>query len=396
MEQRKLKLNSWLKTFAVLFVVTAILVTACKKKGDDDDTPPPAPTPTKTIPKDSDAGTPPNITLNNLATAIPAASFTSSNNIAKMVITGIKDPVTGNFINLQGTGTGANQTCWLQLDGTNKGILVTKGSARLKSLAVDIAFIVDNSGSMGQEADSVAYQIVSWINYLQTNRPDLSLNVASVGFSVSGDINGALNFTTVQNLSSYLTTRVGYYGQPVTGTYRTEGFAGPDSATLATNAYNFQGQVYDENAIVGLKYGNQFLNWRAGANRVYIVFTDEPTQPNNDTNFCTENFKNTWGNNGTVHVVFSEDTTYMTSYWQPMQNERPWLLATYSGGTSLFVNSSASNLNLNQLPLTGALIETVTIEFSIPTTSKATHDVKLFIKNGTTSDGAREYKGVTF
>ncbi len=58
---------------------------------------------------------------------------------------------------------------------------------------------------MGEEADSVAESIVEFANYLQASGLDVKFSV--VGFSVSGEINGGINFTNAQALSTYLTVK---------------------------------------------------------------------------------------------------------------------------------------------------------------------------------------------
>lgn len=403
MKQGKFEINNWVKVFTVLLVAAAILVTACKKKDDDDDpapTPTPTPTPAASIPSDDQAGEPPIISDNTLTNIIPNATFNIASydqNRVQMVMGGIKDPKTNQYITLKGTGD-ANQTCWLQLDGTNKGILVTKGSARVRSLSADIVFTVDNSGSMYEEADSIASQITSFANYLSTV---LSIKVAAVGYD--GEVNGAINLTSAANLSNYLNNR-NYYGYPVTGTSRTVGFFGTDSAYLDGKAMNFHQNVWGENGTVGILYADSFFTWTTGAQRVYINFTDEGIQPNGNALFCLNGFKNYWTSaKGTVHSVYSISDYYWTNnvpdttrevnngYDWGTEYERPWKLSEYTGGTIQFIHSTCNDLDLRNLPVTGSLAETVMIEFMKPSGNAANRNIKLFIKNSSGSDGAKEF-----
>lgn len=398
----------WLNVTVILLVVFAILVTACKKKDDDDDVVPPPPPAQTSIPPDANATPPPTLTDNTLNNIIPNASFAASSgdaNRIQMVMGGIKDPKTNQYIALSGTGT-TNQTCWLQLDGTNKGILVTKGSARIKTLSADIVFTVDNSGSMGEEADSIAKQITSFANYLATV---LNVKVGCVGYD--GSVNGAVNLTSATTLNNYLNRTS--YGYPIYGTSRTMGFYGKnivggvtDSARLEGASYNFNGTVWGENGIVGIEFADTMFNWTTGAQRVYINFTDEGIQPNGNTRFCLNGFKNYWTTaKGTVHSVFSIDEAYWANNvpdtsmehnnytpWNASY-ERPWKLSEYTGGTVQFIHSNCNDLNLRNLPVTGSLAETVMIEFLKPAGAAANRKVKLFIKNNASnsSDGAKEF-----
>ena len=227
-----------------------------------------------------------------------------------------------------------NSNIFVEEDGIVQGLKVTKVSTG-NVLTADIVFLVDNSGSMGQEADSVAASIVAFASFLQAS--GLNVKFAVVGYSY-GYVNGGINFTSSAAISTYLNRSY--------GTYRTEGYSGPDSAALETRAYSF-GTATAENGIVAALFADSVYAWRTGAQRVFINFTDEPTQSNGLT------FTNAVGcgllsGKATVHTVFSEDTTYY--YWNEY-NERPWDISTCTGGTIKFINSNAEGLNLKDLPV---------------------------------------------
>lgn len=369
------------------------LATSCKKDDDDDDDDDNKKT-ENPIPSDSEAGVPPTIDNNTLEQSIPNPSFSTHPSDASRIVmqmTGVKDPVTDQYIAMAGTGD-PNQTCWVQVDGTNKGILVTKGSAREKALLADIVFTVDNSGSMDAEADSIALQITQWVNYLQSQGLDLQVGV--VGYD--SYVTGALNLTGSTQLYSYLNNRT-YYGEPIYGTMRTMGFFGSDSAYLANNAAPF-GYAWGENGVLAVKFANQYFNWRAGANRIYVNFTDEPNQPGGEENaqWSVIDMETNWHpTQGTIHTVFSEDTTYYSGYWSDYYDEKPWRLSEITGGTYIFVLPDASDLNLNQLPVTGALAETFTIEY-MNNEGAGPHTVKIIIENTNGNDGARTYEEIFY
>ena len=132
-----------------------------------------------------------------------------------MNLTGIINPVTNQPIQLT-----AQSNLFITEDSKVKGIKVSKvgGSTTLKA---DVVFTVDNSGSMDEEADSIAGSIIKFSQVLQSS--GLDVRFAVVGFQY-GDVNGGINFTTAQAIETYLNHSY--------GTYRTEGFSGSDSAAF--------------------------------------------------------------------------------------------------------------------------------------------------------------------
>ena len=88
---------------------------------------------------------------------------------------------------------------FVEEDGVVQGFKVSKvGTGNV--LTADIVFCVDNSGSMGEEADSVAASIIEFANFLQAS--GLDVKFAVVGYDSYP--NGGINFTNAQTISSYL------------------------------------------------------------------------------------------------------------------------------------------------------------------------------------------------
>jgi len=339
------------------------------------------------IPADP-GGAAPAVTVQNLNTIIPNVSFNAlSGNDSRVQINmaGIIDPKTGLPITLTPNGT-----FFVTEDNILQGLKITKaGSTTLKA---DIVFTVDNSGSMGEEADSIANRIVKFADYLQSTGLDLKVGV--VGYEY-GPVVGAINLTTASALNTYL-NRPGY-----TGTNRTVGFSGSDASALQTAASTHGSGVYNENGIVGITFADSLFAWRSGAQRIYINFTDEPTQPDGKVWFSSEAFSKRWSGKGTVHTVWSggDTTSYSQSYWVKLSRERPWDLSKYTGGTFKSVAANASNLDLKTLPVTGALAQSVLVEF-LTSNPTGTHTVKLTVTNGQTgagaSDGQKIFSGVKY
>jgi hypothetical protein len=320
--------------------------------------------------------------INNL---VPSATFTrATGNQSRIQINllGLVNPVTEQPISLLADYTGGIHNFYLQEDGVVKGVKLTKVSSS-SVLKADVVFTVDNSGSMSEEADSIAARIVTFANYLSST--GLDVRFGCVGYD--GQVNGALNITTHQALSNYL-NRGSYY----TGTWRTYEFSGPDSAKLSETAWNYASEIWGENGVVGIFFADTMFNWRAGAQHVFVNFTDEPTQPGGYAYWSTSNLCDRMIGKGTVHTVFSEDTTYY--YWQDLTDERPWRMSQCTGGTVKFISNDASDLNLLDLPVTGALSNSYLVEY-LTSGASTIHNVMITVMD-VGADGQIEYQGISY
>lgn len=308
------------------------------------------------IPDDSLAT--PNPTIDAITTNIPNFQYAVERiegiPVVRMDLTGIQNQETSEWIKLYGT-TSESQNVWVEVDNKPKGIKVNNNSDNNANVNIkaDLVFLVDNSGSMSEEADAIARDIIDWSARLVGS--GLDIRFACVGYDVNGDISGAINFTTVELLSDYLNRS--------TGTSRTVGFAGNDAETLETYAIDYSG-CYDECGAAALRFADEYLRFRAGANRIYVNFTDEPNFPNNIERFSVENFKDqrNWSTaQGTVHTVYSD--TYTTFTETELYKEYPWKLSEYTGGTVIFTSSSFEEVSLMSLPVTGAMENSYIIRF---------------------------------
>lgn len=321
------------------------------------------------IPANPSGVTVPTPTKNNVQ---PAASFSAAGSRVKLNMLGLIDPTTNLPLTLTyNPNSPQSSNIFVEEDGIVKGLKVTKvGTGNV--LTADIVFCVDNSGSMGQEADSVALSIIAFANFLQSS--GLDVKFAVVGYD--SDVNGGINFTTAQALSTYLNRS--------TGTYRTEGFSGPDSAALENRANNF-GYTGGENGVIAAIFSDSVYTWRSGAQRVIVNFTDEPTQSDgsmwNNAMGCS-----LLGGKATVHTVFSNDSTYYTF---SNTREKPWELSSCTGGTIKFIPTDASGLNLKDLPVAGALANSYLVEYVTAKTG-VSHVVKITIFTST-ADGTRTF-----
>jgi hypothetical protein len=170
-----------------------------------------------------------------------------------------------------------------------------------------------------------------------------------------GYISGAMDLTEIGPFSDYLNTG--------NGVNRTMHFGGDNATDLQAKAdswpatYGYWGKDVSDNecGASAIEFANEYFAFRPAANRIYINFTDEPNQPNGIEKYSVKFFESqaNWpAAQGTVHTVFSAAKREYSN-WN--YSESPWLISDYTGGTTLFINSNASDLNLSTLPVTGAM-----------------------------------------
>jgi hypothetical protein len=355
--------NALRVAYIALAMVSLSLYQSCDKEDDE----------FIEIPDDALATLPPEIgaPTTNIPNFQSTVKKQGSNTIVSMELTGIQNPETKQFLSLAGTGS-AKQNIWVTIDGVPKGIAVqNNGNLKASAMKADLVFLVDNSGSMSQEADSVASGIVNWAKKLGNSGLDLKFGCVGYGY-YSNEISGAINMTDVNTLNTYLSERKSSWGYTVDGLERTYGFYGKDSAALAVAANNYK--AGGECGMLALRYADDNFAFRSGANRIYVNFTDEPNQPGSTSgqvktdysvNFLADPAN--WGaSSGTVHSVFSQDTTYYTWQQPPhASRERPWLMSEYTGGTFLIAPDDFKGVTLDVLPVSGAMQNYSIISFRV-------------------------------
>ena len=326
---------------------------------------------------DSQAGTTPTIQGEPNLTIPQPAFYVDENNedILNMSLTGIQIPETGEWMELFGTGDN-RQNIWVEVDGKPKAITVTNSKtvqartrgamsriAPLSRAKADVVFLVDNSVSMSEEANTVAQEIIDWSTTLSQT---MDVQFGCVGID-HNFVNGAIDITTVEALHDYLNNRSGH----TYGIYRTTGYVDANLETKAA-AYNNAG---GECGGIMLHFADENFTFRSGANRIYVHFTDEPNQPNNHVEWSVESVNTAspdynWGaTRGTIHTVFSDLYNYRpdTYNWTPLRYEDPRLFATYTGGTTIDTDASFSGVSLEDLPVTGAITNSYIIKLNITT-----------------------------
>ncbi len=350
------------------------------------------------IPSDDLASANPTITSSN--TVIPNVAYTLEKvedaTIVKLDMTGIQIPsqtkglkaigtVESKWLKLYGTGHG-NQNIWIELDGVPKGILVENNSDKdiNQKIKTDVVFLVDNSGSMGEEANAVARDIMEWSQKLANS--NLDVQFGCVGYNDYGSISGAINLTSEEDLSTYLNRSY--------GTNRTKGFEGTDAAQLANKASSL-GYTRGENGVMALRFADENFQFRTGSNRIYVNFTDEPNQPDGKSAWSVEYVKDQlqWPSyKGTVHTVYSG----YDFNENPNYAEYPWKLSEYTGGTVIRTNASFTGVTLDNLPVTGAMENSYVIKLTNIHIDGKSHILKITVYDKEKNVMAEKNVSITF
>lgn len=306
------------------------------------------------IPDDSQAESNPfvGIGTTNVPNIQTSVDYVNGIPIIRIDMTGVKNTDNIEWLRLYGTGS-SEQNIWVEVDDVPKGIDVYNNSDQAdgRTIMTDVVFAVDNSGSMSEEADAIARDIISWSQQLASSGIDSRYGV--VGYD--GGVNGAIDLTMVNELSSFLNER--------TGTSRTSHFGGVNANSLSSMANSYP-RTGGECGALAIEYADQYFSFRQGANRVYVNFTDEPNQPKSMEKYSVTFFSNqtNWpSSKGTVHTVYS-DTKFSGNTWNT--REQPWLISDYTGGTTIFTNSSFTGVTLASLPVTGAMENSYIIRFT--------------------------------
>ena len=345
------------------------------------------------VPSDAQAGTPPVVNESDKTFEMPNSISTISKdpnnaNVGRFSLAGIN--ANGQWLDLYGTGE-ANQNVWVEINGVQKGIKVVNGSevaGRSRSgwvtkAKADVVFLVDNSGSMSEEANKVAEEIKRWAAKL-ANTMDVQFGCVGIDHY---SVNGALNITDVNTLHAYLNEYTGYnrtshYGE-------TMDKVPADASVLESKAQNYTNAGGECGGIM-LHFANENFDFREGANRFYVYFTDEPNQPGRVSGYPwsvktvdkTSEYYNWSASEGVIYTVFSDEYSDPHSWTSWNYREDPTLFSTYTGG-QIIKTSGDFNISLDELPVTGAILQSFIISFNITPDLKVggVYDVTIIIKS---------------
>lgn len=329
------------------------------------------------IATDAVAGKAPDVNDENktfdMPTSISPISVDPDNKeIGRFSLAGIN--ANGEWLELYGTGE-KEQNVWLEIGGVQKGVKIYNGedvaTRAISKAKADVVFLVDNSGSMSEEADKIAEEIIRWSQVLSQT---MDVQFGCVGID-HRYINGALNITDANTLSTYLNSPLYSWG----GTSRTQHYGQymdtppADCEELQRKASEGYTNAGGECGGIMLHFADENFAFREGANRFYVYFTDEPNQPGGHGEWSVlsvnkemaDNEHYNWDSSkGVIYTVFSNEYSTPENWQDWLYQENPYLFSTYTGGTTLST-SSYFEISLDDLPVTGAITQSFIFAFNI-------------------------------
>lgn len=248
-------------------------------------------------------------------------------------------------------------------DSKAQGFNLTKESSTRKN--VDIAFIIDTTGSMSSAIEGVKSSVTSFIATL-TNE-GYNAKVAIIPYdddapSAEISVNPAWqDFTDSASALDYVSKLYAYGGGD-----------GP------------------ENAYAGIMYAWQNASWRAGSQRVIVLITDARSHYKSETNpggasgyalYDKSDLLKAIQGYATIHGVFVPGYYYNQSDTDFSNPDDPRELCVETGGLVKYTDSYG-NLDLNTLGITQYVSSSwiITFESDSP---QATHTVSLYFDDGT-------------
>lgn len=323
------------------------------------------------IPSDSKAD--PNPVISDPNADIPNIQYITEKidgqYVMRIDMTGIQDPNTKEWLQLFGISSNeeSTQNIWVSVDNNPKGFIVKNNSSTEGlSIKTDIVFLVDNSGSMSDEANKIADDITDFAETLKSSGLDIKFGCVGYGGNVGSQYNdliqgygitGGMDISDYNVLYEFLNERDQY------GVKRTIGFWGKNQEILANTAslyeYNYAG---GECGVQALRFADEHFTFRTGANRIYINFTDDYNYPGGSNNISINYVESYWNAaRGVVYTVISgPDQTEN----RPLYKEPSYLLSEITGGITYYTNSSFEGINLTDLPVTGAMQNSYVIYFT--------------------------------
>lgn len=361
-----------LKSLAQVAIASSLLVfnTSCLENGDETISLGSGANSVADIPLDDDAEPNPVFDGEN-TTNIPNIQYTlveeDGSIVCRVDMTGVQGSNSGDWMYLLGTNE-PGQNVWVEVDGVPKGIKVynTSDNEGQRVLPVDLVFLVDNSGSMSEEADVIARDITSWAQKLSQSSLDIRFGCVGYGGNVGVNdysylksgygVTGALNITDSGVLNAFFNR--------TSGTARTKGYYGSDGQSLASIAsqslYNMAG---GECGVQALRFADENFSFRTGSNRVYVNFTDDANYHGNSEGLKVKYLESDKWNSlkGTIHTVFSGSKS---SAQTRSNGDAPWLMSDITGGTVIYADGHFTGVSLDSLPITGALQNSYVIRFT--------------------------------
>lgn len=262
-------------------------------------------------------------------------------------------------------------------DGKAQGFLLEKVS-RVRN-KVDIVFIVDVTGSMGEEINGVKSSMINFINGLESS--GLDAKVAIVPYD------------------DYVPTKDYTYSPPWLDLSNLS-----DASSYVGDLIAAGGGDFPENAYGAIMYAWNNVSWRPDSQRIFILLTDALSHYKGDSTW--ENWE-TYGGDQPFDPAYTKEevisalsgyaTLYMvasTGYYSSSDTDYsnlgdPREIAVRTGGFVIY-QSGSEEVDLSSIGLTEAITSSYIITFESDS-PVGTHTISVYYEG---SDGKQSYKEI--
>ncbi|MEL6771225.1 MAG: vWA domain-containing protein [Bacteroidota bacterium] len=351
--------------FLFLFAVTA----GCDTDGEE------ALDPNDDIP--ANPGTePPPVATGPLSPSLTLGTIDASNtDRIPLVVGGLAVRLADNSLQVVGYD---DETLTVVVDGVVQGKRISEG---MRGLSVDIAFIVDNTSSMSKEIFGVQTSLLSFTGELERSGQDVAAGIVAFGDEIPmgfaegispGDSRAQPAVYGFVDLDRDLTV----LSQFVENLRATDPGSNRDLPELGLAALDFARRTF---------------SWRAGAQRVYVIISDDASWgrgfgvPNNkgiDTDYFTsESLAQTVREEGSVIHVYSPQFSLVSP---PAYDMR--VLADETGGIWTRLDR-AGLFDLTTLGIIETTLASTLVEFVRDTPNRQLRTVRVHVS--TVLDGER-------
>ena len=253
-------------------------------------------------------------------------------------------------------------------DGKAQGFLLSKLSETTNK--IDIMIIMDTTGSMGNEIDGLKNSLVNFINYLKDGGFDVKVGIVPYDDNAPA---GGSDYSTYdpawQNLTDLTTAR-----------------------DYVSKLYASGGGDYPENTYGAIMYAWNNASWRAEAQRIFILFTDNSSHYKDDGSYT--NFEPQYTKDEVISALEGYATLYMVASTGDYYSEGgtdfsnpadPREIAIVTGGFVKY-QSGYEEVDLTKIGIAESIKSTYIIEFQSDSPEKE-HEISVYYEGHDSDQG---------
>ncbi len=253
-------------------------------------------------------------------------------------------------------------------DGRAQGFNLLKESEYRSK--IDLVFLVDITGSMGEEIEGVKNSIANFLDYIRSSGFDVKVAIVPFDDNAPGGnfSPGWLDLSDPEDAENYV-----------------------------TQFYAFGGNDWPENSYGAMLFAWENVSWRSGSQRVMVLITDAQSHYEGETHAepfdpqtTKTNLLGIFKGYCTVHVVVSTGGYYNEYDMDFSSPEDPRQIAIETGGLVIY-HDPYEEVDLTSIGITDALVNTYMIVFQSDS-PPGTHTVSVYYEG---PEGEQGWKSVT-